>query len=618
MAFSQVKRLFLGETLPTSAHAEERLSKSAALAVLSSDALSSVAYATQETLIVLLAAGASGSILGWSLPIAIAIIVLLAIVILSYRQTIRAYPKGGGSYIVARGNLGLLPGLIAGASLMIDYILTVAVSVSAGIDNLVSAVPFLRPLTVELCLVFIVLLMVANLRGVKESGRIFMIPTYAFIVSVFLLVGMGLYQQMTGTAIPERLPIGALPRVTEQVSLFLILRAFAAGCTALTGVEAISDGVLAFKAPEWKNARQTLLYLGVILGIMFMGITYLAHAYQVVPTEAETVLSVLSRQIFGGGSLLYYFLVLFATPAILLLAANTSYADFPRLCYFLARDGFLPRQLSLLGDRLVYSNGILLLSISAAVLVVVFNGNTTAIIPLYAVGVFTSFTLSQAGMVRHWFRHRSERWQASAFLNGLGTVATAIVLLVVIWTKFALGAWIVVFAIPLVIWLFLAIRRHYQYVADRLSIEDLSPRSNIPRPRGETVSHPAIVIIGQLHRGTVEALDYARSIADEIVAVHVDIGSTDRDKLQRRWQELESDIDLVILESPYRSVVLPILDFVRQYEAKHPNVLSTIVIPAFVPRRWWEGLLHNQTTLFLKNALRTKKSRVVTTVRYYL
>ncbi len=616
MTFSQVKQFLLGETLPTSAHDEERLTKAAALAVLSSDALSSVAYATQETLIVLVAAGSGTGILGFSVPIAGAIVVLLVLVTLSYRQTIRAYPKGGGSYIVARGNLGLLPGLIAGASLMIDYILTVAVSVSAGIDNFVSAVPFLRPFTVELCLVAIFLLMLTNLRGVKESGRIFMVPTYAFIVSIFVLIGVGMFNQVTGhlTPIP---PAETVHKVTEQLSLFLILRAFAAGCTALTGVEAISDGVLAFKPPEWINARQTLLYLGVILGLMFLGITYLAHIYQLVPSESETVLSLLSRQIFGI-SPLYYFLILFATPAILLLAANTSYADFPRLCYFLARDGFLPRQLALLGDRLVYSNGILLLSSCAAVLIVVFQGDTTAIIPLYAVGVFTSFTLSQAGMVVHWYKGKSQGWQASAVMNGLGSLATAIVLVIVIWTKFAIGAWVVVLAIPILVWLFISIRKHYQYVANRLSIQELAPRSYMTRPKGALATHPAIVIVGQLHRGTVEALDYARSIGDEVVAIHVDTGSTNREKLQTRWQELESDIDLHILESPYRSVVTPILQFVTEFEDQHPDVLSTVIIPAFVPRRWWESVLHNQTTLFLKAALRTKKSRVVTTVRYYL
>ena len=393
MTLSRLRQLVIGRSLPSSAHAEERLTKAAALAVLSSDALSSVAYATQESLIVLVAAGTSASILSWSVPIAIAIIILLTIVILSYRQTIRAYPDGGGSYIVARENLGIYPGLIAGGSLMIDYILTVAVSISAGVDNITSALPGLRPYIIEICLVFIFLITLANLRGVKESGRLFMVPTYAFVVSIFLMIGVGIYHQLTGQVVPAPPPVEAIPSGTETLGLFLILRAFAAGCTALTGVEAISDGVLAFRSPEWVNARQTLTLLGVILGGMFLGITYLANLYQVVPGEHATVLSILGQSIFGIGPI-YYFLVLFATPAILTLAANTSYADFPRLCYFLARDGYLPRQLSLLGDRLVYSNGILLLSICAGFLVVIFRGDTTAIIPLYAVGVFTSFNVS--------------------------------------------------------------------------------------------------------------------------------------------------------------------------------------------------------------------------------
>lgn len=617
MSITRIRQFVLGHSLPTSAHSEERLTKPAALAVLSSDALSSVAYATQEALIVLVAAGTGSNVLGWSLPISIAIIVLLGLVILSYRQTIRAYPRGGGSYIVARENLGLYPGLIAGGSLMIDYILTVAVSISAGVDNVTSALPPLRPYTIEICLIFIFLLTLANLRGVKESGKIFMVPTYAFIISIFLLIGAGLLNQVTGRIVPFTPPADVMRSVGEPLSLFLILRAFAAGCTALTGVEAISDGVLAFRPPEWLNARQTLLWLGLILGFMFLGITHLARLYQIIPAEHETVLSMLGQSIFGIGPF-YYFLVLLATPAILTLAANTSYADFPRLCYFLARDGFLPRQLSLLGDRLVYSNGILLLSLCAAFLVILFRGDTTAIIPLYAVGVFTSFTLSQAGMVRHWLKERGKGWLSSAVMNAVGAIATAVVLAIVVWTKFALGAWMVVATVPLLVSFFLSIRRHYQYVADRLSIQELGPRSYIPRPRGTIVTHPAVVVVGQLHRGTVEALEYARSIADEVVAVHVDIGSTDRAKLQARWQELESDIPLVILDSPYRSVVSPLVDFISHYEEQHPGVLSTIVIPAFVTKRWWENLLHNQTTLFLKAALRGKKSRVVTTVRYYL
>lgn len=608
--YPQIKQFVIGKSLPTSAHSEERLSNAAALAVLSSDALSSVAYATEEILLVLVAAG-SGA-LGLSLPIAIAIIFLLGIVVLSYRQTIRAYPQGGGSYIVARENLGLYPGLVAGGSLMIDYILTVTVSISAGTAALTSAIPALQPHTVLLCLIFIFLLMLANLRGVKESGRIFMIPTYAFIASIFLLIIVGLFKQVTGQVITEYPPIP----ITKELSLFFILRAFSAGCTALTGVEAISDGVLAFKPPEWKNARLTLFYLGTILGLMFVGITFLANSYHVVPAEGQTVVSLLGREIFGN-SPVYYF-VQIVTLLVLLLAANTSYADFPRLCYFLARDGFLPRQLALLGDRLVYSNGIVLLSICAAILVIIFKGQVNAVIPLYAVGVFTSFTLSQAGMVQHWFKEKSQGWKASAIMNNLGAIATFIVLLVIISTKFLLGAWLVVVAIPVVVSLFVAIHRHYQYVAQRLSIQDIAPRSYIPKPKPEVITHPALVIVGQLNRGTVEALDYARTIADEIVAVHVDIGSTDQEKLQEKWRNLESDIPLNIIDSPYRSVISPIVNFVSEFEEHHPDVFTTIIIPAFVTRNWWDSILHNQTTLFLKNALRAKKSRVVTTVRYYL
>jgi amino acid transporter len=613
MAFyAQLKEFILGESLPTSAHAEERLSKAAALAVLSSDALSSVAYATEEILLVLVAAG-SGA-LSWSLPIASGIVILLVIVVMSYRQTIRAYPKGGGSYIVARENLGLYPGLVAAASLMIDYILTVAVSVSAGTAALTSAIPALQNFTVELCLIFVFLIMVANLRGVRESGRIFMIPTYTFVVCIFILLIIGFYQKLTGH-IPQSYPV--IP-AKESLSLFFVLRAFAAGCTALTGVEAISDGVLAFKPPEWKNARTTLLYMGEILLIMFLGITLLTNAYHIAPESGQTIISLLGREILGYHNPFYYFIQI-ATLLILLLAANTSFADFPRLCYFLARDGFLPRQLALLGDRLVYSNGIIFLSIFAAIVIIVFRGQVNAVIPLYAVGVFTSFTLSQAGMVRHWFKEKTSGWKASALMNSLGALATTLVLGVIVSTKFFLGAWLVVVAIPLVVILFINIHNHYQFVADRLSIQGFAPSNYfIRRPKGNTIAHPTVVIVGQLHQGTIEALNYARSIADEIVAIHVDIGSTNRAKLQERWQTLEADIPLVILDSPYRSVISPIVQFVDEFENKHQGLLSTVIIPAFVTRNWWENLLHNQTTLFLKLALRAKKGRVVTTVRYFL
>jgi amino acid transporter len=610
-SYLQLKRFLLGDPLPTSAHSEERLSNAAGLAVLSSDALSSVAYATEEILVVLVLAG-SGA-LSISMPIAGAIILLLAIIILSYRQTIRAYPQGGGAYIVARENLGLYPGLIAGGSLMIDYILTVAVSVSAGVAALTSAVPTLFPLRVELCVFFIFLLMLANLRGLRESGKLFMIPTYTFIVSLFLLIGLGLYQSLTGQVSEAPASVQA----QEPLALFLILRAFAAGCTALTGVEAISDGVLAFKAPEWKNARTTLLYMGLILGSLFIGVTYLANVYHIVPEEGQTAVSLLARQILGTGPL-YYFLQV-ATFLILILAANTSFADFPRLSYFLARDGFLPRQLSLLGDRLVFSNGVILLSLCAIVLVVIFRGDTTAIIPLYAVGVFTSFTLSQTGMVRYWFREKTRGWQASALMNGIGALVTFVVLMIIAATKFLLGAWAVVIAVPLLVSLFLAIRRHYQSVAEQLTLQAIQPRSYLPRPKVACATHPVIVLVGALHRGTMEALDYARAIGDEITAIHIDIGSTDREKLHRQWAELESDIPLVILDSPYRSVVTPIVEYVNNAEEHYiPGIYMTVVLPTFVTARWWENILHNQTSLLVRSALLFKRGRVVTSVRYFL
>lgn len=616
MSFSQVKQFLLGKTLPTSAHSEQRLSNATGLAVLSSDALSSVAYATQEILTILILAG--GTALSLSLPIAGAIVLLLAIVVLSYQQTIRAYPTGGGAYTVSKENLGLYPSLIAAAALLIDYVLTVAVSISAGIDALTSAFPGIQVVSVLLCLFATGLIMLANLRGVKESGQLFMIPTYAFVVSIFLLVGLGLLQQATGQVMPIAAGVKTIEPL-HNLTLFLILRAFAGGCTAMTGVEAISNGVLAFKPPEWQNARTTMRYMGILLGAMFLGITYLARIYRIYPSQDETVISQLGHQILGHGSLAwFYYVIQGATLLILLLAANTSYADFPRLSSLLARDGFMPRQLSHLGERLVFSNGIVVLSALAALLLVVFRGKTDALIPLYAVGVFTSFTLSQTGMVVHWFKERTRGWQASAVVNGIGSVATTVVLVILVLTKFFLGAWLIVVTIPIIVVLFLFIYRHYRYVAARLSIQDLAPRTYIARPQTEIVTHPAIVVVGQLHRGTIEALDYARSIGDEVVAVHVDTGSTNREKLQTRWQELESDIELHILESPYRSVVTPILQFVSDFENQHPDVLSTIIIPAFVPRRWWESVLHNQTTLFLKAALRTKKSRVVTTVRYYL
>lgn len=612
IGFAQIKRWLLGQSLPNSAYAHQRLSNAAGLAVLSSDALSSVAYATEEILHVLILGGTGIFML--SLPIALAIILLLGIVTLSYRQTLRAYPHGGGAYTVAKENLGLYPGLVAAAALMIDYILTVTVSIAAGTAALTSAIPVLQPLTVPLCLLFVLLLMVANLRGLKESGTLFMVPTYVFVVSIFGLVVAGLFRHFMGYSPPVYPVVPA----QESVGIFLILRAFSAGCTAMTGVEAISNGVMIFKVPEWKNARLVMLAMSSILGVMFLGITYLAQVYHVVPNDNETVLSILARDIFGSG-FAYYFIQV-STLLILVLAANTSYSDFPRLSSLLAKDGFMPRQLAHLGDRLVFSNGILLLSFLSSIPLIILQGSVNSIIPLYAVGVFTSFTLSQLGMVRHWQKERSRGWQTSAVINSVGSVATFLVLVTILVTKFMAGAWVVAIAIPVVVYLFSSIHRHYRYVSKRLSLAGvlLPTRPLTPPIMRENVTHPAIVLVGQIHRGTIEALEYARTVADEVIAIHIDMGTTEHDLLKQQWQEFEGDIPLVILDSPYRSVVAPLIDFVDEYETKHQSAFITIVIPSFIPRHWWENALHNQTTYFIKAALYNNRSRIVTTVRYYL
>ncbi len=609
---AQFKHWILGESLPNSAYAHQRLSNAAGLAVLSSDALSSVAYATEEILHVLILGGTGIFML--SLPISLAIILLLGIVTLSYRQTLRAYPHGGGAYTVAKENLGLYPGLVAAAALIIDYILTVTVSIAAGTAALTSAVPTLQPYTVPLCLLFVILLMIANLRGLKESGNLFMVPTYAFVASIFVLVIVGLVRHLMGHTIPDYPVVPA----QESLGLFLILRAFSAGCTAMTGVEAISNGVMVFKAPEWKNARLVMLAMSSILGVMFLGITYLAQVYHVVPNDNETVLSILARQIFGNG-FAYYFIQV-STLLILVLAANTSYSDFPRLSSLLAKDGFMPRQLSYLGDRLVFSNGILLLSFLSCIPLIILQGSVNSIIPLYAVGVFTSFTLSQLGMVRHWQIEQSTGWQTSAVINGVGSFATFLVLSTILVTKFSGGAWVVAIAIPVVVYLFSSIHRHYRYVSRRLSLAGMQVPTRPFKPHAllADVRHPAIVLVGMIHRGTIEALEYARTVADEVVAVHIDTGSTDRALLKQQWLEFEGDIPLVILDSPYRSVISPLINFIDEYETKHPTAFTTIVISSFVPKHWWENALHNQTTYFIKAALYNNHSRIITTVRYYL
>lgn len=624
-ALSQLRRALIGAPLPTSAHAEERFNNAEALAILSSDALSSVAYATQEIVLVLGLAGAAA--LQFTLPITAMIVGLMVIVAISYRQTIKAYPQGGGSYRVSLDNLGKLPGLVAGASLSIDYVLTVAVSVAAGIAALTSYFPALEAQRVLLCLAAVLLVMVANLRGVRSSAQILSVPTYLFMGVVFTLLIGGAVKAGLGQLPPIGLDAqNAILNAAHHhghhslmaIGPVLLMRAFSSGCAALTGIEAISDSVAAFRPVEWRNARRVLVVMVLMLALMFGGISVLASQTGVVYVEnGPTLLYQLGEQVFGNGLLL---LVLqLATLLILLLAANTAYADFPRLAAFLAQDGFLPRQLTSMGDRLVFSNGILALSGLAGLLLVVFQGSVTRLIPLYAVGVFLSFTLSQSGMVVHWWKDKGRGWLGKALINGLGALITTVVTGVLLFSKFTQGAWLVVVAIPLLVAVYLKIRSHYTYVAKRLRLaSDVRLKLPAPPVGGGT---PTVVLVGQLHRGSFEAIRFARTIASELVAVHVDLGGGRAERFQEQWQRQVPEVPLVILESPYRSLVDPVVEFVARFEQDHRRCrdgFCMVVLPVFVTRYRWENLLHNQSTIFLRNALRAQGTRVVTTVGFHL
>ena len=605
MPLSTLKRKLIGTPLRTAEAFNERLSKFAALAIFSSDALSSVAYATEEILLVLILAGSAALSKSW--PIALAIAFLLLIVTTSYRQTIHAYPSGGGAYVVAKENLGVYPGLIAAAALLIDYVLTVSVSVAAGVAAITSALPILYPHRVSMGVFFIALITLANLRGVKESGRIFSIPTYLFIVSFAVMIGVGLAQHFffgEGNAAAQDLVAPA-----QDLTLFLLLRAFASGCTALTGVEAISNGIQAFKYPESRNASVTLTWMAGILFTLFLGVTILSQLHHVVPRQGETLVSQLARDIFGTG--FFYYVIQTATAMILILAANTSFAGFPRLSSILARDRFLPHQLASQGDRLVYSNGIIALGLVASSLIWLFRGETHALIPLYAVGVFLSFTLSQAGMVRHWLALRTAGWRRSVTINGLGAVSAAVVLAVIAATKFIHGAWIVIALIPLMTMGFRRIHEHYTLMAKQLSLQGFEPR--------KFREQIAVVPVSGIHRGVVTALQYAKTLSPRVEAVYVDLDVEATEALRRHWESWSGGTDLVILDSPYRSVLGPLLEYIEGLERSHPDALITVVLPSVVPARWWHNLLHNQTAWFIKGALLFKKHVIVVTdVPHYL
>ncbi len=608
-AIQRLKYFLLGSPIPTASEVHERLNKVKALAVFSSDALSSVAYATEEIMKVLVLAGAA--MLSLTLPISIVIIALLTIVVVSYRQTIRAYPRGGGSYIVASQNLGTIPGLTAASALMTDYVLTVAVSAAAGVAAITSLVPELLPYTTELSLGAVALLAIGNLRGIREAGTIFAVPTYAFVATMFGLIGYGLFRMTLGGGLDYVPPPSAVHPGTEPLAVFLLLSAFAQGCTAMTGTEAISDGVLAFKPPESDNARKTLLAMGLILGSMFLGMSFLATRLQIMPATEETVLSQLGRTVFGTGPL--WVVLQVATALILVLAANTAFADFPRLGFFLARDQFLPRLFKFRGDRLAFTAGIVLLAGLAMVLLAIFRGNLDSLIPLYAVGVFTSFTLSQAGMVAHWRKTREPGWKRSAALNGTGMVATAVVTLVIASTKFVHGAWLVVLLIPMLITLLYGIHTHYR----RMSGARRAETPLLP----EEVHVRFVVPIAGVDVPARQALAYARALAEDdqhVVAVHVTDDVEEASELQKDWLSKEQGIQLVIIESPYRSLAGPLLAYVDALQETHPRDTLTVVLPEYVPSHWWEQLLHNQTALRLKAALLFHPGVVVTNVPYHM
>ena len=663
--FGRLKRVLVGKALRNEQAPHERLSKKVALAVFSSDALSSTAYATEEILLVLAVAAAFGNAgaFAYVIPLSICIALLLAIVTISYRQTIHAYPTGGGAYIVAKENLGTTAGLVAGASLLIDYVLTVSVSISAGVAALTSAAQgtsfaWIANHKVAIGVGFIILIGVANLRGVRESGTLFATPTYVFLISFLFMIGYGLiYYAMYGGTVPAvaneeiKLAEGYVP---QALTIFLILGAFSNGCSALTGVEAISNGVQAFKQPEARNASRTLLVMALLLGVMFLGTSTLAFLFGVHPHANETVISQFARHIFTGPMTWFYFVVQASTAAILVLAANTAFADFPRLSSLLARDRFLPRQFANRGDKLVFSNGIIILAVFSSTLVVAFAGDTSRLIPLYAIGVFLSFTLSQSGMVVHWLKvrrievaddaiHRSDvesdivvpdmylaleqskaprfvsdevtertNWRRSLPINLVGAIATFVVLMVFIISKFTHGAWLVVVTIPILVLMFFAIHRHYLAVARELSMDSLEDAL-------EPIKHTVIVPISGIHRGVIRALQYAKSISsDKVTAVYVDFDEEATTKLKERWEKLNLGVRLVVLPSPYRELTRPLLRYINRADRLRDDDVITVVLPEFVPRKWWQHLLHNQSSLLLKGALLFKEGVIVTNVPYHL
>jgi len=618
----------IGRPLQTADAPHQTIGKAIGLAVFASDALSSTAYATQEILIILALAGAAA--FGFVFPISIAIVVLLVIVTISYEQTIHAYPGGGGAYIVARDNLGELPAQTAGAALLTDYILTVAVSVSSGVAQIVSAYPNLFPYRVGIAVAAVAFIMVVNLRGVKESGTAFALPTYFFVVMLVFTVGLGMVQFLSGNL--SRVidpPELVLPEVLLAVTPFLILHAFSSGTAALTGIEAISNGITAFKEPRSRNAGITLIWMAVILSTLFLGISFLSGHIGAIPSEEETVISQLARTIFAGRGFVYL-LIIGATTVILIMAANTAFADFPRLSALHAGDGFLPRQLTYRGSRLVYSRGIFALAAIASLLIIIFQASVTRLIPLYAIGVFMSFSLSQAGMARRWWKighlpvgvevkepgstlRYQQGWQYKMVINGFGALCTAIVMIVFAVTKFATGAWVVLILLPVLVSIFFSIHRHYRNLAGNLSLE------NVGTIAPHHIRHRVFVPVSGIHQGSLSALHYARMLSDDVTAVHVSIDPVEAEKVRKKWETWGEGTRMVMLDSPYRLFLEPLLEYIADIaDQRQQGETITVVVPEFVSNNRFSGVLHTNTAELLRSQLKHQHGIVITNVPYHV
>ncbi len=611
----RVRRALLGAPIPTSQAHHERLSPFLGLPVFSSDSLSSVAYATEAILAVLILG--SAGYLTHQIWISIAIVLLIVIIAFSYQQTIHAYPSGGGSYIVASENLGETAGLFAAAALLIDYVLTVSVSVAAGVLAITALYPRLLQDLVPLSLMFIALVAFANLRGVRESGAIFALPTYGFVVSILIMIGFGIFRALTTHTPPQVLdPTPWAGKDSHHAFLFILLRSFAAGCTALTGIEAVSNGVQAFKAPEAVNASKVLRWMAFLLSVLFLGISWLAMKIPhlaLLPNDDKnytTVCYQVAVYAFGSPNSWFVFIVQLFTALILILAANTAFADFPRLASLIARDGYLPRYLARQGDKLVFHNGILVLAAAAGGLVVIFKGQLDLLLPLYAIGVFTAFTLSQIGMVVHWLKVRGTGWQRSIAINAVGSVLCASVLLIIAYTKFAEGAWVVLLLLPIFYSLFKWIKRRYASMGEQLA----HTVQSVPGVEG----HMVLLLVPRVHRGIVSALQYAKMLQGECQAVHITINEKGLPELQRNWAQVSEDVPLVVLPSPYRSLITPMLEYVDLLRLEHPGVLITVVVAEAVSTKWYQRLLTENVAQQLKSALASRRNVVVANVRYFL